>query len=88
MGKDKLTFIDLYAGAGGLSLGFKKAGYRHVLGIEKDPKMAETYSRNIGKVLVKDMREVKGAQLPKADIIIGGPPCQAFSVTSLASIIR
>lgn len=77
--KKKPTFIDLFAGAGGLSHGFKQAGFRHVLGVEKDPKMAETYERNIGKVLVKDIREVKGTELPKVDLIIGGPPCQGFS---------
>jgi len=42
----RCSFIDLFAEPGGLSLGFKKSGCKHILGIEFDPKMAETYRRN------------------------------------------
>jgi len=77
--KKRCSFIDLFAGAGGLSLGFKKSGCKHILGIEFDPRMAETYRRNIGPVLVKDIRKVHGSNLPKVTLIIGGPPCQGFS---------
>lgn len=82
MAKKKPTFIDLFAGAGGLSTGFKQAGYRHLLGIEVDSKMAETYEKNVGKVLVSDIKDVDGNKLPKTDVIIGGPPCQGFSAAN------
>ncbi|MDR1216415.1 MAG: DNA cytosine methyltransferase [Treponema sp.] len=72
------TVIDLFAGAGGLSLGFETAGYK-TIGYEMDKAACETYNKNLSGIC----HEVKlsvGFEYPEADIVIGGPPCQPFSV--------
>lgn len=74
-----MRFIDLFCGAGGLSLGFRQAGLRSVWAIDSDLASTRTYSINFGhKVVCADIREVK-VPFPKAEIVIGGPPCQGFS---------
>lgn len=74
--------LDLFAGCGGLALGFEVAGFR-TIGFEMDADAAKTYAKN----LHGDCRQVflqPGMDLaPEADIIIGGPPCQPFSVGGL-----
>jgi DNA (cytosine-5)-methyltransferase 1 len=74
----KEIILDLFAGCGGLSLGFESIGYQTV-GFEMDNAAAATYRRNLNG----DCHAVKldvGFDYPKAEIIIGGPPCQPFSV--------
>ncbi len=69
--------LDLFAGCGGLSLGFEAAGYK-TIGYEMNAKAAETYRRNLGS----DCQAVKldtSFDYPEAQIVIGGPPCQPFS---------
>jgi DNA (cytosine-5)-methyltransferase 1 len=87
--------IDLFAGAGGLSLGFEKAGFNIVYAIEKDKYAAETYKKNRTKravlVDVRDISEVTpkeilgklGLEKGELDVIIGGPPCQGFSISNM-----
>ncbi len=78
----KLTFIDLFAGAGGMTLGFKMAGFEPVLAIEKEVDFAATYAENFGShILVGEIGELisTGKVNTKADVVIGGPPCQGFS---------
>ncbi|MDR2512127.1 MAG: DNA cytosine methyltransferase [Bacteroidales bacterium] len=70
--------LDLFAGCGGLSLGFEAAGYK-TIGYEMDSAATETYNKN----LIGDSYAVKlnlDFAYPQADIVIGGPPCQPFSV--------
>lgn len=72
------TLIDLFAGAGGMTLGFVKAGFRPVLAVEQDEAAAATYDRNFGS----HCRHVPIEHIkfyPLASVIIGGPPCQGFS---------
>jgi len=70
--------VDLFAGCGGLSLGFEANGFKTV-GYEMDEQASNTYNKNlIGECFnVKLTVETK---YPKAEIVIGGPPCQPFSV--------
>lgn len=72
--------IDLFAGAGGLTLGFEEAnlGFRPVLGVEIDPAAARTFARNF-QTEVETGSVADIASFPKADVIVGGPPCQGFS---------
>ena len=77
--------IDLFSGAGGFSSGFEKAGFEVVAAVEYDKQIAETYSFNHPKVdmYAEDIKTVVDKidfSKYKADIIIGGPPCQGFSM--------
>jgi DNA (cytosine-5)-methyltransferase 1 len=70
--------IDLFSGAGGLTLGFVRAGFEPVLAVEVDEWAAKTYKANFGAhVLDQPIEEVQ--EFPSVDVIIGGPPCQGFS---------
>ncbi len=76
----KYTMIDLFSGAGGMSCGFQRAGFKSVLAVEMDPAAANTYRSNFGShVLEKPIEQIPSSWFPKADIVIGGPPCQGFS---------
>ncbi|WP_337995904.1 DNA cytosine methyltransferase [Oleispirillum naphthae] len=79
--------IDLFAGAGGLSLGFTDrrfgGGFRSVLAMDLDPAAVKTYCANFGDHGVcADIEEwlASDRPIPKADVVIGGPPCQGFSL--------
>lgn len=79
------TMIDLFAGAGGLSLGFMQTGrFKLIAAAENNPNARKTYKRN-HKVdrLYSDVRTIDYAELVKScgpiDVVIGGPPCQGFS---------
>ncbi len=70
--------LDLFCGAGGFTVGFVKEGFRPVLGVDFDQWAIETYSKNFGRhATCTDIAKIR--RFPKADIIIGGPPCQGFS---------
>lgn len=82
----KPTVIDLFAGVGGLSLGFEMAGFEVVLANEYDPSIAEAYVRNRpnANMIVEDITklpvdETFSSYQGKVDVVIGGPPCQGFS---------
>jgi len=74
------TFVDLFAGCGGLSLGFAQAGYTPLEAVELDPHAAATHSVNLGgNVFVGDIADWLSCDPPRADVVLGGPPCQGFS---------
>lgn len=79
------TVIDLFAGAGGLSLGFSQTQkYEVKVAFENSPYMQETYRKNHpntevqGDVCIADYDEIK-RKYGEIDVVIGGPPCQGFS---------
>ncbi len=78
---DGLTFIDLFAGCGGLARGFLDAGgFAAVGACEVDPDAAETYRLNIDDAIFEEPIEgVADERWPESDVMIGGPPCQGFS---------
>ena len=75
-----MNIISLFSGAGGLDLGFKKAGFDIVWANEYDKTIWETYEKNHNTPLDKrDIRIVPSYDIPECDGIIGGPPCQSWS---------
>lgn len=86
MNYGNFKYIDLFSGAGGLSLGFKQQNFSCTLAIEIDKWASETYQYNFPKtpVLVSDITTLDYSDLheykkDRVDVIVGGPPCQGFS---------
>ncbi len=78
--KKKFKILSLFAGAGGLDLGFEKAGFEIVYANEYDKSIWETYEKNHTTPLDhRDIRKINSSELPDCDGIIGGPPCQSWS---------
>lgn len=78
----KHSVIDLFSGCGGLSLGFQEAGFQIVSAFDSWLPAVETYRRNFTHPI--EHREIGPlSELPLADVIIGGPPCQGFSSAGL-----
>jgi DNA (cytosine-5)-methyltransferase 1 len=80
-----IKVVDLFAGCGGFSTGFQKAGYEIFKAVEFDKQIAATYSRNHPntKLLIDDIGNVDNNEYffkGEAEVIIGGPPCQGFSM--------
>ena len=76
-----MNLISLFSGAGGLDLGFEKAGFNISMANEYDKGIWATYEANHAAPLIKgDIRNIKDADFPnEIDGIIGGPPCQSWS---------
>lgn len=75
-----MNVISLFSGAGGMDLGFKKAGFNIVMANEYDKTIWATYEKNHSAPLIKgDIRKVDHDEFPDCDGIIGGPPCQSWS---------
>lgn len=74
--------IDLFAGVGGIRLGFERAGFRTVFANDFEPQCKDTYDLNFkdSKLVVEDIRKIGIDDLPKFDFLLGGFPCQAFSI--------
>ncbi|WP_076798235.1 DNA cytosine methyltransferase [Chloroflexus islandicus] len=76
------TFVDLFCGAGGFSLGFIETGFTCVLAADHDQYAVRTYQLNLGNH-VHCFNITNQTDLPYADVVIGGPPCQGFSSAGL-----
>lgn len=80
-----MKVIDLFSGCGGLSIGFVNDGYNIIKAVEFDTVIAETYKRNHPnvEVIIDDIKNIDNTNVfnyKQADVIIGGPPCQGFSM--------
>ncbi len=89
------TFVDLFCGCGGLSLGFLQAGFKGLLAVDNDPEAVQAYNHNLRgpadrgalqhdlsrlttRALVRSFLSRHGVE--DCDVLVGGPPCQSFSV--------
>lgn len=74
--------IDLFAGIGGMRLGFENAGFETVFSNDFEPKCKETYDLNFtnSKLHIEDIRNIDPRTLPDFNFLLGGFPCQPFSI--------
>ena len=87
--QNKLTVLDIFCGAGGFSEGFRQAGYSIVAGVDLDPQAISTYAlnfKNSGAICwdlfqpLSECPQAKSILGQKIDVVVGGPPCQGFSI--------
>ena len=81
MNMKNLTIVSLFSGAGGLDLGFKRAGFTIVYANDYDKTVWETFAYNFKETQLdtRDLRTIKSSEIPDSIGIIGGPPCQSWS---------
>jgi DNA (cytosine-5)-methyltransferase 1 len=78
------TFIDLFAGIGGIRIGLSRAGGRCVYSCEIDRFARQTYEANFGPCEGSDVREVDATSIPDHDVLAAGFPCQPFSIAGVS----
>lgn len=75
--------VSLFSGAGGLDLGFKQAGFNLIWANDFDMDAVESYRRNIGDhIICGDLSQIPSGDIPSCDVLIGGFPCQGFSLAN------
>lgn len=79
MAEARPTFLDLFAGCGGLTRGFTAAGFELVKGYELEVEAAATFAANFGLERTECVDVTELTEVPAADVVVGGPPCQGFS---------
>ena len=77
---NSFRFIDLFAGIGGIRLGFESVGGHCVFSSEWDADACKTYEANFGEVPAGDITKIEAKDIPDFDVLLGGFPCQAFSI--------
>lgn len=82
-GESEFTFIDLFAGIGGIRLPYQQLGGHCVFSSEWDKFSQKTYLANFGEMPHGDITKIKALDVPNHDILLGGFPCQAFSQAGL-----
>ena len=78
--KAKFTFIDLFAGIGGIRLGYQSLGGKCVFSSEWDKAAAKTYFSNFGEHPFGDIQKINPDDIPDFDVLLAGFPCQPFSI--------
>ena len=76
----KFTFIDLFAGIGGIRLGFEAVGGKCVFSSEFDEEACTTYKANFGEYPFGDITKIEATKIPDFEVLLAGFPCQAFSI--------
>src|ERR1041385_1547519 len=74
------TFIDLFAGIGGMRIPFDELGYRCVFSSEWDESARRTYETWFGERPAGDLTQIDVGDIPAHDLLVAGFPCQAFSI--------
>lgn len=83
--KTKFTFIDLFAGIGGLRMAFENVGGHCVFTSEFDPYAQQTYRANFGDEPIHgDITQIKASTIPDHDVLVAGFPCQPFSIAGVS----
>ena len=85
MAKESFTFIDLFAGIGGMRIALEKSGGKCVFSSEWNKFSQQTYEANFGDVPDGDITKIKAEDIPNHDILVGGFPCQPFSIAGVSS---
>lgn len=80
---EQIKFIDLFAGIGGIRLGFEKAGFHCVFSSEWDKYARITYEANFHEVPFGDIRQIQSDAIPPFQVLCAGFPCQPFSIAGV-----
>src|SRR5205085_195999 len=83
-GAPRFTFVDLFAGIGGVRLGLEANGGDCVYSVEIDRYARKTYIRNFGSCEADDIRDLPAQALPTYDLLAAGFPCQPFSIAGVS----
>lgn len=84
MSEDRLTFIDLFAGIGGMRIAYESNGCRCVYSNEWNKYSQQTYEANFGEKPADDITKVDASTIPDHDILVAGFPCQPFSIAGVS----
>lgn len=82
--RESLSFIDLFAGIGGIRLAFERAGATCVFSSEWDEMAQKTYAANFNEIPKGDITKISSEAIPDHDILTGGFPCQPFSIAGVS----
>jgi DNA (cytosine-5)-methyltransferase 1 len=80
----EFSFIDLFAGIGGIRMAFQDVGGECVFSSEWDSYARKTYEKNFGEVPFGDITEIAAIDIPDHDVLLGGFPCQPFSIAGVS----
>ena len=80
----KFKFIDLFAGIGGIRMAYQNLGGKCVFTSEWDTYSKKTYDANFGEVPFGDITQINENEIPDHDILLGGFPCQPFSIAGVS----
>ncbi len=79
--ENEITFIDLFAGIGGIRQGFEKNGFECVFSSEINEECQKTYEANYGEIPHGDISKIEANEIPDHDVLCAGFPCQPFSIS-------